>query len=72
MWHSSIGQAVEVINAMQSDVGENEGKSFVLRVDGGASENNLLMQLQVHLENFQENEILAYSSISLFICRRIC
>jgi glycerol kinase len=41
-------QARDVLTAMKSDYSHHQtNEEFILRVDGGASENNLLMQLQV-------------------------
>nr|CAD1827774.1 unnamed protein product [Ananas comosus var. bracteatus] len=41
-------QVNDVLNSMHKDVGEGEGE-FLLRVDGGATVNNLLMQIQADL-----------------------
>lgn len=45
-----VVQVKEVLDAMHSDAAKGEmasEKEFVLRVDGGAAVNNLLVQLQV-------------------------
>lgn len=50
---SNVSQVKEVLTAMKADAGNIEvmvGGEFILRVDGGATVNSLLMQLQVLIE----------------------
>ncbi|CAL0308798.1 unnamed protein product [Lupinus luteus] len=42
-------QVNDVLNSMQKDMGKVESSDYLLRVDGGATVNNLLMQIQADL-----------------------
>lgn len=61
-------QVKDVLDSMHKDAGEkgevkNEKGEFLLRVDGGATVNNLLMQIQVdslHLQLFDELYLLPF------------
>lgn len=60
-------QVNDVLGSMHKDAGEegevrNESGEFLLRVDGGATVNNLLMQIQVQSTMHCKNILLCFFS----------